>query len=44
MKILNSNNKRFDRQLDQLLSIRKNKIKSSSVSVNNIINDIKKKW
>ena len=42
MKILNSNNRRFDRQLDQLLSIRKNKIKSSSVSVNNIINDIKK--
>jgi len=42
MKILNSSNKSFDHQLDKLLSIRKNKVKSSSVSVTNIIKDVKK--
>ena len=42
MKILNINNRGFDRQLDKLLSIRKNKVQSSSVSVSNIIKDIKK--
>ena len=42
MKILNSNDRVFDRQLDQLLSIRKSKVQSSSVSVINIINDVKK--
>ena len=42
MKILNSNNKGFDHQLDQLLSIRKSKVQSSSVSVTSIIKDVKK--
>jgi len=42
MKILNSNSKNFDKLLDNLLSKRKNKLKSSSVSVTNIINDVKK--
>ena len=43
MKILNSNNKTFDRNLDQLLSKRKNKIQSNSSSVTNIVKDVKKK-
>ena len=42
MKILNSNNVSFDRQLDQLLSIRKRKVQSSSAPVTNIIKDVKK--
>ncbi len=42
MKILNSNNKNFDKSLDNLLSKRKNKLKSSFVSVTKIINDVKK--
>ena len=42
MKILNSNNKNFDRSLDILLLKRKNKIQSNSVSVTNIIKDVKK--
>ncbi len=42
MKILNSNNNGFDRQLDKLLFIRKNKIQSNFISVKNIIKDIKK--
>ena len=42
MKILNSNNKNFESQLDQLLSARKNKIKFNSNMVSNIIKDIKK--
>ncbi len=42
MKILNSNHRSFNRQLDQLLSIRKNKVRSNSVSVTNIIKDVKK--
>jgi histidinol dehydrogenase len=42
MKILNCKNKSFDHQLDQLLSIRKSKVQSSSVSVANIIKDVKK--
>ena len=41
MKILDSNNKTFDHNLDQLLSKRKNKIQSSSVSVTSIIKDVK---
>ena len=41
MKTLNSKSKNFDRLLDNLLSKRKKKIKSNSVSVNKIINDIK---
>ena len=42
MKELDSNNKRFDRVLENLLLKRRNKVKSSNVSVKNIINDIKK--
>jgi len=42
MKILNSNIKNFDKSLDNLLSKRKKKLKSSSVSVTKIINDVKK--
>ena len=42
MKILNFKNKSFDHQLDQLLSIRKSKVQSSSISVINIIKDVKK--
>ena len=42
IKILNSNNKSFDYQLDKLLSNRKNKIQSSSISVTKIIKDVKK--
>ena len=42
MKILISNNKTFDKTLDKILEKRKNKILSSSVSVSNIIKDVKK--
>ena len=42
MKILNSNSKNFDKILDSLLSQRKRKVQSSSVSVTSIINDVKK--
>ena len=42
MKILNSKSKNFDKSLDNLLSIRKKKLKASSVSVTKIINDVKK--
>ena len=42
MKILNSKSKNFDKLLDISLSKRKNKLKSSSVSVTKIINDVKK--
>ena len=42
MKILNYKNKSFDHQLDQLLSIRKSKVQSNSISVTNIIKDVKK--
>ncbi len=42
MKILNSKNKSFDYELDRLLSLRKSKIRSSHVSVTNIIRDVKK--
>ena len=42
MKVLNSNSKNFDKSLDILLLKRKNKIQSNSISVTNIINDIKK--
>ena len=44
MKILNSNNKSFYKELDKLLFFRKKKVKSSSVSVINIIKDVKKNW
>jgi len=42
MKILNSNSKNFDKVLDNLLSRRKNRVQSKSVSVTNIIRDVKK--
>ncbi len=42
MKILNSNNQNFDKTLDKLLSKRKNKVQSNSVSVTSIIRDVKK--
>ena len=42
MKILNSTAKNFDKSLDSLLLERKKKLKSSSVSVSNIIKDVKK--
>ena len=42
MKILNSNNKSFDKVLDNILIKRKFKIKSSLISVTGIINDVKK--
>ena len=42
MKTLNGNNKTFDQNLDQILLKRKNKVGLGSVSVTNIINDVKK--
>ena len=42
MKILNSNNKNFDKILENLLLKRKEKITSNSVSVTSIIKDVKK--
>ena len=42
MKILKSNDKGFDSKLDLLLSLRKNKVCHSSVSVTNIIKDVKR--
>ena len=42
MRILNSNSKTFDRTLDNLLQDRKRKIQSNSISVTNIIKDVKK--
>ena len=43
IKLLNSSNRFFDSQLDNLLSIRKRKVRSSSISVNSIIKDVKKR-
>ena len=42
MKVLDSSNKNFDKLLDNLLMQRKRKVQSSSVSVTNIIKDVKK--
>ena len=42
MKILNSNSKNFDKNLDSLLLQRKKKVQSNSVSVSSIIKDVKK--
>ena len=42
MKILISKSKNFDKSLDILLLKRKNKIQSNSISVTNIIKDVKK--
>ena len=42
MKILNSKSKNFDKLLENLLLQRKKKIQSDSVTVTNIIKDVKK--
>ncbi len=42
MKILNSKSKNFDKLLDNLLLQRKKKIQSDSISVTNIVKDVKK--
>jgi len=42
MKILNSKNKKFDKTLDSFLLQRQSKVQSNSVSVTNIIKDVKK--
>ena len=42
MKVLNSNSKNFDKNLNSLLIQRKKKFQSNSVSVTNIIKDVKK--
>ena len=42
MKILNSNSKNFDKNLDSLLLKRKRKVQSNSVSVSSIIKDVRK--
>jgi len=42
MKVLDSSKKNFDKLLDNLLMQRKRKVQSSSVSVTNIIKDVKK--
>ena len=42
MKILDSNSKNFYKEFESLISKRKNKLKSSNVSVANIINDVRK--
>ena len=42
MKLLDSKNKNFDKNLDRLLKKRKRKI-SSVISVSNIINEVKTK-
>ena len=42
IKILKIKNRNFNHELDRLLNNRKNKILSNSVSVINIINDVKK--
>ena len=42
MKVLNNSKKNFDKLLDNLLMQRKRKVQSSSVSVTNIVKDVKK--
>ncbi len=42
MKTLNSKNRNFDKILENLLEVRKNKIQSNLVKVSNIIRDVKK--
>ena len=42
MKILNRKSKNFDKLLENLLLQRKKKIQLESISVTNIINDVKK--
>ncbi len=42
MKILNSNTGNFNKALENLINLRKNKVRSNLVSVTNIIKDVKK--
>ena len=42
MKVLSSNKKKFETELNNLLELRKRKIKNSSTSVTNIIKDVQK--
>ena len=42
MKILNSNTRNFNKALENLLNLRKNKVQSNLISVTNIIKDVKK--
>ena len=42
MKILSSNNKNFDKKLNDFLSIRKKKLQSNTISVTKIIKDVKR--
>ena len=42
MKVLNSKNKNFDKNLEYLLFKRRKNIKFDKVSVTNIINDVKR--
>ena len=42
MKILNGNEKNFDKKLDRFLDQRNKKVRSNSISVTNIIRDVKK--
>ena len=42
MKVISAKNKSFDKLLDNLLSKRKNKLRSDYISVKNIIKDVRK--
>ena len=42
MKILNNNTRNFNKALENLINLRKNKVRSNLVSVTNIIKDVKK--
>ena len=42
MKILNSNTRNFNKDLENLINLRKNKVRSNLASVTNIIKDVKK--
>ena len=44
MKTLKSKNKNFEKTLDRFLSRRRDKVRSNSVIIKDIIKDIKKKW
>ena len=42
MKVISAKNKNFDKLLDNLLSKRKNKLRSDYISVKKIIKDVRK--
>ena len=42
MKVISAKNKNFDKLLNNLLSKRKNKLRSDYISVKNIIKDVRK--